>query len=329
MNRPLVATKLQLAWRITTKNGQRIQSGFNLVELLVVIAIIGALVALLLPAVQAVRESARRAHCINNLRQIGLAALQYHDTFGKFPPGWAEGTPETPFFVPQGKIVDGGHGLFPFLLPFLEQKTLAEIYHWEWRSQGPQNQNVATKQLDVLQCPSAVQDRWVTEVEDPGNYSYGGRGACTDYAGIRNVDTRLVDLGLVDEAANYEGVLTRGYLTPLRDITDGTSQTILVTECAGRPELWSPSGPTQGYAPGGVWVAGTLILFTGSTPDGATKLGPCAINCSNNREPFGFHPAGINAVFADGSLHFLRADIDIRIFARLVTRAGEEVTSIP
>jgi prepilin-type processing-associated H-X9-DG protein len=124
-------------------------------------------------------------------------------------------------------------------------------------------------------------------------------------------------------------LVTAHYLTRLADITDGTSQTILVTECAGRPELWRTSGPVPGYAPGGVWVAGTLILFSGSTPDGATKPGPCAINCSNNREPFSFHPVGVNAVFADGSVHFLKDDLDIRIFARMVTRAGAEVVTMP
>jgi prepilin-type processing-associated H-X9-DG protein len=77
------------------------------------------------------------------------------------------------------------------------------------------------------------------------------------------------------------------------------------------------------------WVGGTLIFGQGSSNDGATKSGPCAINCTNDREVYSFHPAGANTVFADGSVHFLKADIDIRIFARLVTRAGEEVVTIP
>lgn len=299
--------------------------GFTLVELLVVITIIGALVALLLPAVQAAREAARRAECQNNLKQISLALYQHHDTYGRFPPGWVQ----EPFTVPQGKIV-GGHGLFPFLLPYFEEVSLAEVYHWEFRCQGPENQPVATMQLKILQCPSAEPDRWVTVVEEPTNYGYEGRGACGDYTAVRDVDTRLVDLGLVDEAANYSGVLTKNYLTRLQDITDGTSQTILVTECAGRPEMWRAGRPIQEiYAPGGAWVGPTLIFGQGSSPDGATKPGPCAINCTNNREVYSFHPNGANTVFADSSLHFLNADIDIRIFARLVTRAGDEVVEVP
>jgi prepilin-type processing-associated H-X9-DG protein len=137
-----------------------------------------------------------------------------------------------------------------------------------------------------------------------------------------------VDLGLVDPAANYKGVLTENYLTRFADITDGTSQTILVTECAGRTTLWHAGRPVPGiYALGGACVSGTLIFGQGSTPDGVTKPRSCAINCTNDREVYSFHPGGANAVFADGSAHFLKAGMDIRIFARWVTRAGGEVAS--
>src|SRR5262245_41648829 len=191
-------------------------------------AVIGMLVALLLPAVQMAREAARRITCANTLRQVGLACHEHHDTYGVFPPGRVD----APFTVPQGQIIEGGHGFFPFLLPYLEQEAMARIYRWDRRAQGPDNQTVATTQLKVFQCPSAEPDRWATAVEDPLTYSYGGKGACGDYGGVREIDTRLVDLGLVDRAANYQGVLTRNYLTRLADITDGTSYTLLVTEYA-------------------------------------------------------------------------------------------------
>jgi prepilin-type N-terminal cleavage/methylation domain-containing protein/prepilin-type processing-associated H-X9-DG protein len=311
---------------------QRGRSGFTLVELLVVIAIIGVLVGLLLPAVQAARESARRSACVNNLKQLGLAVQQHHDAYEVFPPGWVQ----SPFTVPQGQVVDGGHGFGSFILPFIEQQSLAQTYRWDKRCQGPDNQPVATTHLKVMQCPSAEQDRWATAVEDPiANYVNGGRGACGDYAGIRDVDTRLVDLGLVEPAADYFGILTRvpdiqPYLTRFQDITDGTSQTILLTECAGRPALWRAGALVEGnYSPGGAWIGGTLTFAQGSSADGATKLGPCAINCTNNREVYSFHPGGANAVFADGSAHFLKADMEIRIFARLATRAGEELVAVP
>ena len=291
-----------------------------------VIAIIGVLVGLLLPAVQSAREASRRARCTNNLKQLGVALHQHHGAYGKFPPGLVQ----APFTLPQGKVIQGGHGFGPFLLPYLEQEALARIYRWDKRSQGPENQPVATTQLKVLQCPSAEPDRWVTEVENAVNYSYGGKGACTDYTGIREIDAQLVDLGLVDPPANYEGVLAKNFLARLADITDGASQTILVTESAGRPELWRAGQPVaEIYSPDAAWVGGTLIFGMGSTPDGATKPGPCAINCTNDHEAYSFHPIGANAVFADGSVHFLKADMDIRIFARLATRAGEEVVAIP
>src|SRR5262249_21385248 len=229
----------------------------------------------------------------------------------------------------------GGHGSFPFLLPYLEQEALAGMYRWDRRCQGPENQPVATTPLKVFQCPSAEPDRWVTAVEDPPNYSYGGRGACGDYTGVGGIDTRLVDLGFVDPAASYLGVLTASELTAnpmtrLADITDGASQTILVTECAGRPKLWRAGRPVPGvYALGGAWVSGTLTFGQGSSYDGTTKLGRCAINCTNDREVYSFHPGGANAVFAEGSVHFLPGRIDIRIFARLVTYAGGEVATIP
>jgi prepilin-type N-terminal cleavage/methylation domain-containing protein/prepilin-type processing-associated H-X9-DG protein len=300
------------------------RSAFTLIELLLVLAIIAVLIGLLLPAVQRVRAANNRMACSNNLKQIGLACHQHHDTYGMLPPGWVY----APFTVPQGNIIQGGAGTFTFLLPYLEQEALASKYHWDKRAQGPENQPVATTQLKVLQCPSAEPNRWVTAVEDPGNYSYGGKGACGDYGGVLEIDTRLVDMGLVDRVANSKGVLTLNYLTRFADITDGASQTILITEHAGRPTLWRAGRRVSGtYAVAAAWVGGTVTFGQGSSYDGATKPGPCAINCTNDREVYSFHPGGANAVFADGSVHFLPAGIDIRIFARLVTRAGEEVVS--
>jgi prepilin-type processing-associated H-X9-DG protein len=260
--------------------------------------------------------------CANNLKQIGLACHEHHDTYGVFPPGWVQ----APFTVPQGQIVEGGAGFGAFLLPYLDQTSLARMYRWDKRAQGPENQPVATTQLNVYQCPSAEANRWVTSIEDPSNYSYGGKGACGDYAGVREVDTQLVDQDFVDPAANYKGVITRDYLTRIADITDGTSQTIMLTECAGRPTLWRRGARVPGtYAAGGPWVGGTLIFGQGSSQDGFTKIGPCAINCTNDREVYSFHPGGANTVFSDGSVRFLNASMGMRVFARLATRAGGEV----
>ena len=137
---------------------------FTLVEILVVIAIVGVLVALLLPAAQAARESARRAQCANKLRQLGLALLDHHDAQGSFPAG---------VISRSENFQDGDHSGFVALLPHLEQRGLHDAYDREstWRS--PQNLALAQTSVAVLQCPSSP-----SEVPQPGAIS----GAATDYA---------------------------------------------------------------------------------------------------------------------------------------------------
>jgi prepilin-type processing-associated H-X9-DG protein len=114
-------------------------------------------------------------------------------------------------------------------------------------------------------------------------------------------------------------------MTRLADITDGTSQAITYTEIAGRPQVWEMGRRVPGTLVGCPWAARNLIW--GAPSIAQRNFWPCAINCTNYAEVYSFHPGGANAVFADGSVHFLKADINIRILAALVTRAGEEVVS--
>jgi prepilin-type processing-associated H-X9-DG protein len=305
----------------------------TLIELLVVIAIIAVLIALLIPAVQKVREAANRLACVNNLKQLGLALHNYHDANRTFPPAYVDKGP----YLNTG--FDFVHGWAPFILPHVEQQPLYGRYRWELPLFVPENQEVVATQLKVFQCPSAPeQERYTTNL---GVFLlFGTKGACGDYTLTLGVDTVLAQRGWVDPVADYRGALTNTPTpalavsptrngTRLTDITDGTSNTIMLAEDAGRPRVWQAgkAGEDQKLQ-GGPWnhYKGGIIL-QGSTFDGTAKPGACAVNCSNDGEVYAFHTGGANAVFADGSVHFLKVGMDIRIMARLITRAGGEVAS--
>jgi prepilin-type N-terminal cleavage/methylation domain-containing protein/prepilin-type processing-associated H-X9-DG protein len=301
-------------------SNSKTRPGFTLVELLVVIAILAVLIGLLLPAVQKAREAADRMICANNLKSLGLALHHFHDTHGGFPPGQVQG----PF--PEAGVTEAvNHGWGPFILPFIEQQALADRYHWDKMLYDWANEPVVSTHLKIFQCPSAEPNRVMTF----GVFTNGVRAACGDYAPTWNVDPVLVQQGWVDPVANLDGVLTPNHMTRMSEITDGTANTILLTEDAGRPRQWRAGrpGPDQTVG-GGPWDAFySGVIVQGSTPDGATRPGPCAINCTNEAQVYSFHLGGANAVFADGAVRFLRANINIQLLARLVTRAGGEVVS--
>jgi prepilin-type processing-associated H-X9-DG protein len=304
----------------------------------VVIAIIAVLLGLLLPAIMKVREAANRVSCLNNLKQLGLALHMYEGDHGKFPPGQAMG-PLPEAGIPQPVA----HGWGPFILPYIEQETLARQYRWDLGNTDPANQSVVINQLKVFQCPSAEPNRYFYG----GPFArYGGKAACGDYAPTWGVDAALVNLKLINNPADcpffipgspnsqpdlwvYPGVMAPNQMTRVSQILDGTSNTLMLVEDAGRPQLWRAGRRIPGQPPvlGGPWEAFySGFVVRGSNPDGSSP-GPCAINCTNDREVYSFHSGGANVVFADGSVHFLQGSMDIRILAALVTRAGGEVVS--
>jgi prepilin-type processing-associated H-X9-DG protein len=305
----------------------------------VVIAIIAVLLAMLVPAVMKVREAANRMSCTNNLKQLGLALHDFHGTHGKFPPGNVQG----PFSQLGITTRDVHHGWGAFLLPYIEQDNLFKLYDFNAWSASLENQPVMSQPLKIFQCPSTPeQDRFM----EFGVFTGGKKGACGDYAPTFGVDRALVDLGLIvqpeDQAifgtfsngplvwhiTYYQGILVPNRMTRLSEIRDGTSNTILLTEDAGRPALWLASHKVaDNKVGGGPWAGyNNGFVVRGSNPDGSSP-GGCAINCTNNNEIYSFHPGGANAVFADGSVHFLQKGMDIRVLAKLVTRAGGEVVS--
>jgi prepilin-type N-terminal cleavage/methylation domain-containing protein/prepilin-type processing-associated H-X9-DG protein len=308
------------------------RGGFTLIELLVVIAIIAILIGLLLPAVQKVREAAARTQCANNLKQLGLAAHSYHGDHGKFPPG-AVG----PFALKPQFAGLKQHALATYLLPYVEQSALASRYSWDDSWNELPNQPVVKTPLKVWSCPSAPANRMMDgslpTVTPPPSELFNGIAACGDYAGMGTVDSGLVRNNLIappggptDERGHYEGAFAVNATRSFADLHDGTANTILIAECAGRPQLWQGRRvvPNQ-WLSGAPWASRNLLWCRGATPDGTAFFGTCAINCTNDREVYSFHPGGANVVFADGSVHYLRADLGIRVFAALVTRAGGEV----
>jgi prepilin-type N-terminal cleavage/methylation domain-containing protein/prepilin-type processing-associated H-X9-DG protein len=311
--RPMSKTLFPAHWRRRT--------GFTLIELLVVTAIVGVLIGLLLPVVQKVREAANRMKCANNLHNVGLALHNFEQTWGAFPPGGVEG-PFVPMAVPR-KVQ---HGWVPFLLPYLEQDDVYRQYHWEVLSTYPANQPATNAQLRILQCPSAKPDR----VHAYSDRFATGTAACMDYAAVKGVDSALADLGLIDPAANYDGGMPENVMLPVAAFTDGTSQTLMIVEDAGRPELWHAGHLVPDTVLNcGAWGAWAIcqIKVKGATADGSSKYGTCAVNCTNQQEIYGFHADGANTLFADGSVHLLKANMDIRILARLATRSGGEIVS--
>jgi prepilin-type N-terminal cleavage/methylation domain-containing protein/prepilin-type processing-associated H-X9-DG protein len=298
--------------------------GFTLLELLLVLGILGVLLGLLLPAVQKAREAANRLACGNNLRQAGLALHQFETDRGVFPPAVVHGP------CPAAGVTTATlHGGWTFLLPYLGQEVLFSEYHWGADYFDPLNQPTVTTQLKVLQCPSAEPNRAVSSEHAGEAFEDGGQGACGDYSPVIGTNPFLVNLGLIDPARSYRGVLTRNSMPRLIDITDGTSNTLLVAEDAGRPKLWRAGRYIPGpVSSGGPWASSdNFVAIAGASADGSKSLGACAINCTNNHQPYSFHTDGANFLFADGSVHFLAAGMSIRVLAALATRAGGEVVS--
>jgi prepilin-type processing-associated H-X9-DG protein/prepilin-type N-terminal cleavage/methylation domain-containing protein len=304
------------------------RSAFTLVELLTVIAIIGTLVALLLPAVQQARESARRLACQNHLRQLGLALHSFHDTHRVFPAsGWTMAGPGNP----AGKFV----GWRALVLPHLEQKTLHELYDFEAHWWEERNLTAASQRLKIYECPSVPQRLPVASaVAKPPRpaMTFPLPLAPTDYEAIMGVQPSISAERYASPLAN-RSVLFRNSAVRMVEITDGTSPTIVVVECSGRPLVYRGRTPRLDLAndQGQGWIdsEGPFSL-DGASADGSTQgqgpiLTPRAMNATNENDPYSFHPGGGSFLFADGHVAFVEQSIPLEVFAALCTRAGGEL----
>jgi prepilin-type N-terminal cleavage/methylation domain-containing protein/prepilin-type processing-associated H-X9-DG protein len=301
------------------------RTGFTLIELLVVIGIIAILIALLLPAVQRTRETAARLDCSSRIRQLALALHNYESSRQFFPPS-SVGIP-----VPQVGVTASNvrHGWAVFLLPFVEQSALSERYDLNRDFRDPVNRAAVTTHLRVFQCPSATPNR--IDRFSSGGFSNWETSA-SDYSVVTQVGAQLVNLrpALVDDTGDRRGVLQPNVLTRFAEITDGTSNTIVFAEDANRPETWRMGLQVSATGVSGAGWADSDNSFTleGYDPAAGSTPGPCPLNCYNGNEVYALHREGAHFGFADGSVRFLTAGINIRTLARLVTRAGGEVVAL-
>lgn len=322
-------------------------TGFTLVELLVVIAIIGILIGMLLPAVQQVREAARRSTCLNNMRQLGLALHSYESAQRAFPPSR---------LLPDDNAIPAelGDGESAFqswttlILPYIEQTNLGDQFDYTkpwFDNTGTTSTNLdaVAFQLPVFLCSSSPTGRRADPLHVMG-------AAAGDYGSINEVKkkvyTQVLDVPYPGEDA-ASGLLSKFKRNPIASCYDGTSNTFFVAECAGQPEVHTSRGPmgpqmfaqydddkvvlhNGEYVPvdGTGWADPDCgFSINGATADGLEKYGTTMINAINVSEVFSFHDGGATFGMADGSVHFVSESIDVAPFVALCTRDGGEIVN--
>lgn len=297
---------------------KEVRRGFTLVELLVVIAIIGVLVALLLPAVQAAREAARRMQCANNLRQVGLATHNFHDTYLYLPPAFlGDNTDATDGWATWGALV----------LPFAEGSNQFNKWDLKYRVIEQVPEAYQTK-IKMYFCPSRLPH--VLSLNDFANPG----GALSDYAGCFGTDNKFAQsngamipnkpqIGTDSNGKNY--LLQWSGQLKMSNITDGTSNTFLFGEKHIRPNSLRGKNEDRSVFSG---VRNTHRRMAGVSPDGAEvrPLQPPTASVAISNSSFGGpHPGVCQFVFADGSTRTVQIQTNVTTLSRFAQRDDGEV----
>ncbi|HUY36113.1 MAG TPA: DUF1559 domain-containing protein [Pirellulales bacterium] len=313
---------------------------FTLIELLVVIAIIGLLVGLLLPAVQAARESGRRAQCTNNLKQIGIALHDYHDVLRQFPPAYVVSPSGN---VPMGPPDPGtgdtgpGYGFLMLSLAYQEQRALYETFNKDLPCWSPANAVAAATTVPIYICPSATNmnpDPYDVINASGKTLAVFARSNYVGVAGRFSPWQQYYDPAL-DLTQVCDGVLYRNSRTRLADIRDGTSQTLIVSE----QTPYHSDSTWVGVVPGGVTNPAPTFAFVGSDPSASqvnAHTGPTPLEVppiikppnqpfANTDEVWAEHPNGANVLLCDGSVRFVSETVDHLTWSRLGTRAANDI----
>lgn len=290
------------------------RNGFTLIELLVVIAIIAMLIALLLPAVQQAREAARRTQCRNNLKQIGVAMHNYHETAQMLPPGWIG--------VTSGQVDVGGVNGWSWasrLLPQLDQASLYNTINFDVAVGSASNLAPRTKVLAVYRCASDVgPEKWTIPVA--GGSTPLADVAAASYSGVFGTDEIEDCNGLTPgSACTSDGAFFLNSQVRFADIRDGLSTTLLVGERVTRSEsgwLYTWTGVISGGE-------NPIVRILGDTDVTPNK------NLIRMDEFASYHKDGSQFLFGDGSVKFISTSIDLTVYRALASRDKGEVVSEP
>jgi prepilin-type N-terminal cleavage/methylation domain-containing protein len=298
---------------------------FTLIELLVVIAIIAVLVGLLLPAIQKVREAAGRLKCQNNLKQLALGLHNYHSTYGSFPLGNSDPIGNDP-----GSEGDRRNWAITYVLPFIEQQAFHDDIE-TYLAKGapyivyyPNNKTI----LPIFMCPSDPANPKIL-TGGPGSTNqqgfHGNYAACAGSASFNGPSG-------ADGGTKLNGIFYVFSKTRLTDITDGTSNTVMLSELILSPDLTTHDTRGRLFNPA---KQGSILFSTLYEPNTTVAdrlewcqsipMAPCRSTTSEiNISARSYHPGGVNATLADGSNRFIANSVNLQIWNALGTRAGGE-----